>query len=370
MTHTRNLLLAGVFAAMPLSMHAAVPAHAQTATSQADRSVVDKIIAQWPNRPKLGAEQMLAKYGMPQEATVEQLIWRNQGPYKRITVTKSEDHHDFPKPHTDFMEHTINYAVSANKADELSSYDGSLTFDRTRGEMSARCDLEGHNILTLNLAHDIVTGKKSTDEARKAFGENVVADTQGKYPPYTTALQFEPKKSGTSFADVPVIPGSPMRPMGIAKPQGDKGDGEVLGFVGAVDDNDIVAAIVAGTKKLSPEVAGYAKMLHTEHGKNLAETLKLGQQIKVTPMETDAVDKLRVKGAGELAALVPLEGDAFGKAYIEAMIEGHGEVLDMIDNQLLKNTDNAVLKKHLTETRGDVAKHLDEARKVQAGLKR
>ncbi len=33
--------------------------------------------------------------------------------------------------------------------------------------MSARCDLEGHNILTLNLAHDIVTGKKTAEEARK-----------------------------------------------------------------------------------------------------------------------------------------------------------------------------------------------------------
>jgi hypothetical protein len=42
----------------------------------------------------------------------------------------------------------------------------------------------------------------------------------------------------------------------------------VLGFIGAVDDNEIVAALVAGTKKLSPEVASYAKMLHAEHGKS------------------------------------------------------------------------------------------------------
>lgn len=369
MINTHKILAVSAFAVMPLMMQAAIPVYAQSAMGQADRSAIDKIIAEWPNRPKLGAEQMLVKYGLPQEATSEQLIWHNQGPYKRITVTKSEDNHDFPKPHMDYMEHTINYVVPADKADTLSTYDGSLTFDRTRGEMSARCDLEGHNILTLNLAHDIVTGKKSADEARKAFGDAVVADTQGKYPPYTTALQFEPKKTGTSFADVPVIPGSPKRPVDAAKVQGDKDDGEVLGFVGAVDDNEIVAALVAGTKKLSPEVASYAKMMHTEHGKNLEETLKLGQQIKVTPMETAEVDKLRVKGAGELAALVPLDGEAFGKAYLEAMIKSHGEVLEMIDNQLLKNADNAALKKHLTETRTDVAKHLDEAKRVQASLK-
>ena len=97
-----------------------------------------------------------------------------------------------PKPHMDFMEHTIVYQVPANKADALSEYDGSCTFDRTRGTLSARCDLEGHNILTLNLAHDIVTGKKSASAARKAFGEIVGEDMLGKHPPYVEALQFKP----------------------------------------------------------------------------------------------------------------------------------------------------------------------------------
>ncbi len=82
------------------------------------------------------------------------------------------------------------------------------------------------------------------------------------------------------------------------------------------------------------------------------------------------MDKLRVKGAGELAAIVPLDGDAFEKAYIETMIKGHMEALDMIDSQLLKNAENAALKKHLTETRTHVAAHLDEAKKIQSGMKK
>jgi putative membrane protein len=81
------------------------------------------------------------------------------------------------------------------------------------------------------------------------------------------------------------------------------------------------------------------------------------------------VDKLRVKVRGNSLLLCRSTGEAFGKAYIEAMIKGHGEVLEMIDNQLLKDADNAALKKHLTEARGDVAKHLDEAKKIQANLK-
>jgi len=40
---------------------------------------------------------------------------------------------------------------------------------------------------------------------------------------------------------------------------------------------------------------------------------------------------LRVKGAGELETLVPLDGDQFAKAYLAAMIKGHTEVLAMIE---------------------------------------
>lgn len=56
-------------------------------------------------------------------------------------------------------------------------------------------------------------------------------------------------------------------------------------------------------------------------------------------METAAVDKLRVRGAGELAMLLPLDGEKFAAAYLAAMITGHTEVLDMIDNELLKRAD-------------------------------
>ncbi len=368
--NTRKLsaFAAGVLAVISFSVDAA----GQQPAATADHAAVNNIIGAWPNRPKLGAQQMLAKYGAPQEVTSEKLVWHNQGPYKRITVTKMEHHHDFPKPHMDYMEHTIAYRVPVEKADALTAYDGSLTFDRTRGEMSARCDLEGHNILTLNLANDIVMGKKSAEEARKAFGQNVVDDAMGKYPPYTTALQFQPKKDDVMFADKPVIPGSPERPAGDAQSRSraseGSSDGEVLGFLAAVNDNEIVAALEAGKKKLNPQVADYAKMLHKEHGMNLDQTLKLGQKINVTPMETTAVDKLRVKGAGELAALAPLDGEKFASAYLETMINGHTEVLGMIDNQLLKNAENADLKKHLTETRGHVANHLEAAKKLQAGM--
>lgn len=196
----------------------------------------------------------------------------------------------------------------------------------------------------MNLDHDIVTGKKSVAEARKAFGDIVVQDVMGKHPAYVEALQFQfAAKSTARFPDEPVIPGSPQR---SAKDTSAVTDAEVLAFVIAIDDNEILAAAEAGKKKVGPEVLEYANTLHTEHGKNLGETMTLGQKLDVTPIDTAAVDKLRVKGAGQLAELVPLEGQEFANAYLKAMVAGHTEALEMIDTKLLKTAKNDAVNRY------------------------
>jgi len=346
----------------------------QPSAQLVDGPSVERMVSGWPERPRLGANQMMVKYGPPEEATSEKLVWRNQGRYKRIVVTRMEIPHDFPKPHMDFMQHTIAYRVPSDQANALTAFDGSATLDRTAGELSARCDLEGHNILTLNLSHDLIMGKKSVEQARTSFGDNVAADVMGKYPSYVTALRFEASAGPAADPDVPVIAGSPKRVMnGDNTGRGGRNgmsDGEILGFVIAVDDNEVLAGAEARKKKISARVKEYAKMLHEAHGKHLVDSMMLGQRIGVTPLDTPAVDKLRVKGAGELAMLVPLDSEKFERAFLAAMVKGHTEALEMIDNQLLTAADNETLKKHLRETRGHIAHHLEEAKQLHRSAQR
>ena len=315
----------------------------------------------WPERPRYAVTAMTAKYGAPTESGSESMVWYNVGPYKRILVTKIEAPHDFPLPHMDFLEHTIPYNVPIDKIDDLIAFDASITVNKTQGEMSARCDLEGHNVLTLNLANDIVKGSKTVEQARAYFAEMVKADNMGKHPAYVEQLQFTPSKDNVAFLDKSNIPGAPMRNL----PNTEGTDAEVLAFLAAVDVNEIVAASEAQRKKISEPVMNYAKMLHMQHGDHMGKTLMLGQSIKITPSDTKAVDAVKVKGAGELAMLMPLDGKDFEMAYVDAMIKGHTEVLDMIDNKLMKNAKNDMLKTHLTETRKHIAMHLEEGKKLK-----
>ena len=94
------------------------------------------------------------------------------------------------------------------------AFDASTTIYRVAGELSARCDLESNNVLTLNLANDIVTGKKDVEAARLEFGQAVNERTLGKPPASTMALQFQPARAeAAADREKTTILGSPQRAM-------------------------------------------------------------------------------------------------------------------------------------------------------------
>src|SRR5918994_1793770 len=162
------------------------------------REEVDRIIAAWPQTPQKVARETITKHGSPSEATPSMLVWHGSGPWKRSILSRDEVPHEFPMKHTDVLEQFIDYRVPPDKFDELAEYDGSVIVERTKGEMSARCDKEEMNFLALNLANDIVTGKRSVSEARDFYAKTAMAFKQGNKDPYTQRLQFQVPQSGTT----------------------------------------------------------------------------------------------------------------------------------------------------------------------------
>ena len=150
-------------------------------------------VSNWPEASKMAVEEITSKYGKPDGVTADELFWLKKGVWQKICITKMESKHSFPIDHTDMMQTTINYDVPEDKMDDLGKFDGSVTFDRTQGTMSARCDKEGNNFLALNLANDIITGKKTVASARKAYGDIVKLKMKGGNPLYMAKLTFTPK---------------------------------------------------------------------------------------------------------------------------------------------------------------------------------
>jgi len=152
----------------------------------------------WPMASQMAAKDMMDKYGKPDEMTPTMLVWNNKGPWAKTVVFKMEYPHNFPMPHTDLMQQWISFKVPTDKLDELAQYDGSVVVERTTGMFSARCDKEAANFLALNLAHDIIMGKRTVEEARKMYGEEAMKMKAGTMTEYTKGLMFS---SNMSAAD-------------------------------------------------------------------------------------------------------------------------------------------------------------------------
>lgn len=170
----------------------------------ADPGRVASLLETWPDKPREVADKMTQQYGPPNEATQTRLLWHGNGPWKRTIVYRDEVPHNFPKPHTDLLEQFVDYRVPLDRFNDLAAFDGSVIPERTKGEISARCDMEPMNFLALNLAHDVATGNLTVEQARRRYAEIATSFMSGANPAETQRLAFEPT-TDTADADKPLM---------------------------------------------------------------------------------------------------------------------------------------------------------------------
>lgn len=180
----------------------------QPTPTYADLETVRAIIGEWPAMSTKSANQTIEKYGPPNEAIPSRLIWYNNGPWKRTIVYRDEVPHNFPQPHTDVIENFIDYHVPPEKFSELARFDGSVIVERTKGEVSARCDMEAANILALNMMHEIVSGNLNPEQAREKYSEETAAYVLNRPAPYAEKIQFELPSGNTMDTDEVTIGGA------------------------------------------------------------------------------------------------------------------------------------------------------------------
>lgn len=156
---------------------------------------VEQVLQSWEEHPRKVAQDMMGKYGPPHEITEQRLIWHGTGPWKRTELINETIDHRFPLPHKDMLLQVVDFQVPADKFDDIAEFDGSVIAERTRGELGARCDKEAANFLAVNLAHDIATGRRSAEEAKKIYTEQIIAMANGQPAPLTQKLAFQPMRN-------------------------------------------------------------------------------------------------------------------------------------------------------------------------------
>jgi hypothetical protein len=168
-----------------------VPAAPNPPDGAAARESPGAMIGAWPKPARSLAGALIEKYGEPDRFDGSALAWHDRGPWRRIVVFRDAGPGFLWMRNKDLLEQTIAYQVPNDRIADLGRFDKRVTVGASGGELSSRAENEGMNYLALNLAEEIVTGKRSVAEARDVHREVEWLVKSGKASPYFEGLLFE-----------------------------------------------------------------------------------------------------------------------------------------------------------------------------------
>jgi hypothetical protein len=107
------------------------------------------VIQNWPEESREAAQLVIDEHGEPHEVTDSMLVWHHAGPRERIVATRMFFAHNFPA-RTSMRSSLLSTTEYRSRCvSPLAKFDGSVVFERTAGQVSARCHDEQANFLAL-----------------------------------------------------------------------------------------------------------------------------------------------------------------------------------------------------------------------------
>ena len=137
----------------------------------------------WSASGKLAAGLMSEEYGPPQRIFPGAIAWDDCRPWKRIVVEANAS--------TAALEQVVDYYVPDAEFRELARFAHGLVVYADGRELGARSDREELNRMALNLADDIVTGRRTPEQAVRFYARTAELAAAGKSSPYLDRLLFE-----------------------------------------------------------------------------------------------------------------------------------------------------------------------------------
>ena len=157
--------------------------------ANAPKKAAGVVTNRWSPPSADAARRLTELYGAPDDATPNKLTWVRKGPWLRTVVWNRPRVYRTPRDF-DLIVQTVKYPVTREQASELVAYSPAMVVDVDRGELSTRGSREEVNYLNLNLADEILRGKKSVDEAQQVYRRILDLTAAGKSSPYVSKLLF------------------------------------------------------------------------------------------------------------------------------------------------------------------------------------
>jgi|GEM_PF-766510 len=203
-----------------------------------------------------------------------------------------------------------------------------------------------------------------------ANGHNAPRQPLTDTDPQRATLETPPSQTPVLTGEAPQKPfygpgTAPPDDQVLAKTEKPLSDAEVLGVATAANDGEVLTAELAIKKATTPDVKQFAGMMKSHHQTALQKGKKLQSKTKLEAAESDASAYLKADADKTLKELRDKDGKAFDRAYMDAQVKAHKDVLTVLDNRLIPSASNGEVKSMLTEMRRTVADHLVKAEDLQ-----
>ncbi|HVP14383.1 MAG TPA: DUF4142 domain-containing protein [Terriglobales bacterium] len=145
-------------------------------------------------------------------------------------------------------------------------------------------------------------------------------------------------------------------------------DANIAAIVTTANKVDIQNAREAERISKNPKVLEFARRMTTDHTAANRQAMDLAKRLNLTPKPDALSRSLETSGTQTRSRMMSMTGASFDRAYIDNEVKLHESVLNVIDNTLLPNVQNADLKKLIQDTRPVIEEHLRMAKDVQSQL--
>jgi len=145
-------------------------------------------------------------------------------------------------------------------------------------------------------------------------------------------------------------------------------DANIFALLDEANAADSSAGAVAATKGTASSVRDYGRQMMRDHHQLRVQGAALAKKLNITP-SAPSDDPLPAAAQSEMNTLnTTAKGKDFDKAYIDAEVDAHKQVLD-IATKAAGQTQNAELKNLIQKAAPVIQGHLDKAESIQKNLK-
>src|SRR6185312_5460209 len=145
-------------------------------------------------------------------------------------------------------------------------------------------------------------------------------------------------------------------------------DAQIAGIAYAANMGELGQAQLAGTKSTNSAVLNFATMMITDHGAAITRLQQTLAAQNIMTADSPQRQSLTNTSNQTYNTLFTQSGATFDKTYAMAQVSAHQTYLNLLDQALIPDAQNAALKAELQMERTTVANHLTMAQMLVAAM--